>query len=201
MKLTQEQIDALKELGSIGSGNATTALSKLLGKRIDISVPESNVTPLQDIPELIGNANDPASVMCIRLTEPFEGSVMLVFSIAESYKLADMLLGKEIGTTNCFDDLSESALKELSNITIGSYLNAVSVLIEHKLLHSIPYFVTDIFGAILDGIIIELAVEVEEAVLVQTRFEIANHEISGHIIFLPRPEGLKHIITRLGDKI
>ena len=38
--LSDMQIDVLREVGNIGSGNATTALSSMVGKMIDIEVPK-----------------------------------------------------------------------------------------------------------------------------------------------------------------
>ena len=35
--LNSEQIDVLKEIGNIGAGNAITALSKMVSKKIDMS--------------------------------------------------------------------------------------------------------------------------------------------------------------------
>ncbi|MBQ5417431.1 MAG: chemotaxis protein CheC, partial [Oscillospiraceae bacterium] len=38
-QLNDVQIDTLKEIGNIGQGNAASALSSIMGKMIDISVP------------------------------------------------------------------------------------------------------------------------------------------------------------------
>ena len=38
-QLDDIQYDVLKEIGNIGAGNATTALSKMLNHKMDMSVP------------------------------------------------------------------------------------------------------------------------------------------------------------------
>ena len=42
------QYDVLKEIGNIGAGNATTALSKMLSIKMDMSVPNVALLPFQD---------------------------------------------------------------------------------------------------------------------------------------------------------
>ena len=38
--LTDMQFDVLKEIGNIGAGNATTALSQMINMKIDMNVPK-----------------------------------------------------------------------------------------------------------------------------------------------------------------
>ena len=44
--LSNIQLDALKEVSNIGAGNAATALSMMLGKKIDMTVPSVNMIKL-----------------------------------------------------------------------------------------------------------------------------------------------------------
>src|SRR5215210_7036107 len=46
---TTFQLDALRELANIGSGTAGTALSQMLGRSVDISVPNAFVLPLAEV--------------------------------------------------------------------------------------------------------------------------------------------------------
>ena len=48
-ELSSYQIDVLQEVGNIGTGNAATALSQLLNKKIDMSVPAINIISFDDI--------------------------------------------------------------------------------------------------------------------------------------------------------
>ena len=42
-QLTSLEIDTLREIGSIGTGNAATALSQMLGKEVRITMPEVRI--------------------------------------------------------------------------------------------------------------------------------------------------------------
>ena len=47
------EIDTLKEIGSIGTGNAATALSQLIGKEVRITLPEVRI--MKEAKALIDN--------------------------------------------------------------------------------------------------------------------------------------------------
>ncbi|MBY6828980.1 chemotaxis protein CheC, partial [Clostridium botulinum] len=49
--MTPLQLDALKEVSNIGTGNAATALSQLLGRKIDMNVPDINIVPFEEVME------------------------------------------------------------------------------------------------------------------------------------------------------
>ncbi|HPA55454.1 MAG TPA: chemotaxis protein CheC, partial [Bacillota bacterium] len=53
-ELNSLQIDVLKEIGNIGAGNAATALSKMISKRIDMDVPKVNILEFKNVAELVG---------------------------------------------------------------------------------------------------------------------------------------------------
>ena len=55
-RYTDLQLDALRELANIGSGTASTALSSMLGRSVDISVPSAFVLPMA---EAVGTIGDP----------------------------------------------------------------------------------------------------------------------------------------------
>ena len=52
---TDLQLDALRELANIGSGTASTALSSMLGRSVDITVPNAFVLPMADAVGAIGD--------------------------------------------------------------------------------------------------------------------------------------------------
>ena len=56
-KLSSIQIDALKEIGNIGAGNAATALAQIVNAQIDMNVPKVNILPFDGVPEIIGGAD------------------------------------------------------------------------------------------------------------------------------------------------
>ena len=53
-QLTGQYFDVLKELGNIGAGNATTALSQMIGCKVDMSVPQVQLLEFKDLGEIVG---------------------------------------------------------------------------------------------------------------------------------------------------
>ena len=57
--INPQQMDVIREIGNIGAGNAATALSAILGRKVCMSVPEVRVIPLSSVPEILGGPEDP----------------------------------------------------------------------------------------------------------------------------------------------
>ena len=58
MILTEIAKDQLKEVISIGAGNASTALSKLLNSKVTLTVPEIFIQEIENVPSKIGNKEE-----------------------------------------------------------------------------------------------------------------------------------------------
>ena len=50
------EFDVLTEIGNIGAGNATTALSQLINAQIDMKVPKVEMLTFTELSEIIGGA-------------------------------------------------------------------------------------------------------------------------------------------------
>lgn len=196
-KLSKLQLDALREIGSMGAGNAATGLSRMLNKRIDITMPSAEIYPLEKVPDILGGVEKLVTAIYIRTMGEISGSVLLICGMDEALELSDMLTGKEQGATKILDEFGQSALKELTNIITGCYVDALAKVVNMRIMHSIPAFASDMLGAIIDGILIKLGMEIEYAVIIETEFIIKGTAVRGHLLFLPDPEGLKAILRAL----
>ena len=197
-KLSKLQLDALKEIGTISAGNAATGLSKMLNRRVDITVPSAQIAPLEKVPDLLGGPEKLVSAIYINLIGEVSGSILLICPMNEALQLTDLLTGRSIGTTKILDEFGQSALKELTNIITGCYVEALSKVVNLKIIHSIPAFSADMLAAIIDGILIKLGLEVEHAVVIETEFMIKEGSVKGYLLFLPEPAGLEMILERIG---
>ena len=74
------QLDALRELANVGSGTASTALSGMLGRSVDISVPSVNVLPMADAVGAIGDAEAEATGVVLGVIGDMSASVLLLFT-------------------------------------------------------------------------------------------------------------------------
>ena len=53
-EMSDEYFDVLKELGNIGAGNATTALSQMMQCKVDMSVPQVRLMEFKELGKIMG---------------------------------------------------------------------------------------------------------------------------------------------------
>ena len=142
-------LDVLKEIGNIGSGNAATALAKLLGKKVDMKVPQIRIMGFSEINETLGGAETPVAGILLGVLGDIKGFILFVLEQDAAEMLVNILMGREPGEKVEYDELTTSALKEVGNILTGSYLSALSALTGLKIKPDVPALAIDMAGAIL----------------------------------------------------
>ena len=121
--LGTSQMDALREVASIGAGHAATALSQMTQQRIMITVPEITVSGADGASHPVAGLEDPkeiAAAVSMRMLGDLTGHTMFVIPKQNAKLLCDMLLRRELGATATFDELETSSLKEAGNIVGGA---------------------------------------------------------------------------------
>lgn len=198
LKLSPLQLDALREIGNIGAGNAATALSQLIKQKIDMGVPEVSILPLGEVPEMVGGPDVMVAGVYLRVFGPAPGSILFLLPRESAYYLVDMLMGRGHGETQLLNAMDESALMEIGNILAGAYLNALSHLTKLTLLPSIPALAIDMAGAILSVILCQLGQVGDHALVIETEFTTDNDGVKGHFFLIPDPGSLTIILAAIG---
>lgn len=197
-KLNALHLDALKEIGNIGAGNAATALASMLGSRIQMTVPRAGVLPLQEITALAGNEEDPVACVEFTVNGPAPSKIFFLLDEPSAYLLIDLLLGKPHGTTRVLDEMGSSVLTELGNILTGSFLNAFAEFCRLEFKPTVPAFAFDMLGAVLSSAFLEGGYFSDRALVIETRFYSESVTISGHFFLVPENAGLEKILQSLG---
>ena len=194
-KLREKEIDALKEVANIGAGHAATALSQLTKRRIMIDVPNVQICTLEEAASVVGNGGVVAAVL-FHVLGDLTGRSLLLFEKDLALQLADMLLGREVGTTEVFTELEQSALKETANILTGAYVNGLADMLGLMLIPSVPSLAIDLSAAILSTAYIDFAYEQGHVIVLDTRFrfEPGDSSMSGHFVLLADPSSLEVIL-------
>jgi chemotaxis protein CheC len=196
--LNSIQRDVLKEIGNIGAGHAATALAQLLMERIDMTVPEVSIVPLEKLHEVVGGAEELVVGIFMKVYGDIPSNLLFFFHHLEAELLVNKVLGLEKSNLEDYDDLEQSVLREISNIMTGAYLNALSVMTDRTLLPSVPAYACDMAGALLDAVLMENGVVDDYALLIETCFSMPNRVINGHFFLIPQPSALDAILTALG---
>lgn len=199
-RLSEGQLDALKEVSTIGMGHAATALSQLVGETIYLRVPRVTVTDIAQVPELIGGAEREVVGITLRVLGDARGNILLVFPSESAQRLLACLL-RQGETTAVLDELGASTLKEVGNILASAYLNALGSLLHMTLIPSVPMLAWDMAGAVVDHVLIELSQAGDLALMVETEFygvTSGTDRIRGHFFLLPDPASLGFILDAVG---
>ncbi|HUO57584.1 MAG TPA: chemotaxis protein CheC [bacterium] len=195
-ELTPAQLDALKEVGNIGAGHGATALSQLLGKKINITVPKANVIPLSRVPGLVGDPNTLVAGLILSILGDATGKIILLFPRESALSLSDMLLKQPLGTTKILSEMGHSAIKEAGNILTGAYLSALNEFLGMLLLISVPTLVFDMAGALL-GSVTQGMEESTKVICIETKFIDAHEVIGGYFILVPDSISLRAIFQAI----
>lgn len=197
--LSEMQLDALRETGSIGAGHAATALSQLVGRAIDIDVPTLEVISVADVPSVFGGAETLVAAIYTRLLGDLSGGMLFVAPRDASLALVDLLRSRETGTARSLGSEEQALVSHAAQILISSYLAAVARLADLSILPAKPAFALDMAGAILEGATAEIGVKAEAAVLQRTRFHAEDDTaVDAYLFFMPDPDGLEVLLGRLG---
>ncbi len=198
MNLNQIRLDALREISSIATGNAATSLSSMLDRNVDITIPNILIEPLKGIPDLLGGDERAVTVIYFSVTGQISGSILLVFSPSDSFRLAELLTGQKANQIESLNEMGISALKELGNIITGSYVRVLANELKVKMTYTVPGFANDMMGAILDNILASLALEADTAIVVESEMTVRKELFRGHLILIMAPKAINTIIRALG---
>ncbi len=196
--INEIQIDILKEIGNIGAGNATTALAKLINAKIDMKVPKVALVEFPHLAEIIGDEEQLMVAILVTLSQDIKGMMMFMMDKKSAYYLVGQLLaGSGIEINEDFGEMEMSAVSEIGNIITGSYLTALSSLLNMNIDMSIPYVSIDMAGAILSVPAIEFGKIGDEVLLIQTNFG-DNMEVNGYFLLIPELQSYEKILKALG---
>lgn len=189
---TGVQLDGLRELANIGSGTAATALSALLGRAIDISVPSSNALPLAEAVGFVGLAEAEVTAVVLGVFGSIEALVLMVFS-PESASGICSLLGVEPGS-----EMASSALSEVGNIVGCSYIGAFAAMTGLTLEPKPPQMAADPLGAIVATVLPGARTKTDIALVLDTDLVVEGEECSFGFMLVPTADGIGELLLRLG---
>jgi len=199
-KLSLNQLDVLRELGTVGAGRAATAFAELIGLKVEITVPEASRVPLESISRVLGDADRPFFVLDSQLEGEIQGRILLLFSPDDARGVASILLGRDPNSINFDDIMVKSSLMECTNILSGSYITALVEMTNLNIISSVPHLAMDMVGAILDFIFIQIAQYSEEAFFIRTNLKIGDKKLEGLFLLFPEIESLQKIFNILNIK-
>jgi len=186
------QLDALRELANIGSGTASTALSTMLGRSVDISVPNARALPFADAVEAAGPQEQDVTGIVLGIVGDMNGTVLLLVPPADADAMCRML-GVEPD-----DEYALSALGEIGNVVGTSYINALAAMTGMRIEPTPPGTATDMLGAIVQSVLAGHAHAGDIALMLDSNLTVEGEDCSISFLLVPEQGGVDELLTRLG---
>lgn len=196
--LSSMHLDVLKEIGNIGSGNAATSLSEMLGIMVDISVPNVKLLGFDEAVQFLGGPEQIAIGMLVRLTGDISGMMLYVIQEGFASNLAKAIMGKENLSIMALDEMDTSLISEVGNIMSASYVNAISSLSGMFIDISVPSLCVDMVGAILSVPAIEFSKIGDKVLFIDDSFIMGDNEVRSNMILVPELDSLNKLFSVLG---
>ncbi|MCR5272174.1 MAG: chemotaxis protein CheC [Lachnospiraceae bacterium] len=190
-------IDVLREIGNIGSGNATTAIASLLGVKLDMKVPKVQLMDAADLGGSICPEDEVIVGILLGVSEDIDGSMMFLLKMDCAHHLVNRMMMRDPNYSEPFDEMDLSALQEVGNIIAGSYLNALATLTNMKIVPTVPYLSVDMAASILSVPAIQFGIMGDNALMIETEFG-DDSMINGYFILMPEADSYDKILRALG---
>ena len=192
ISLNDSQLDALRELANIASGGAAGALSQMLDREVDISVPRALALPIAEAIEACGNPEEEVTGVLIGVAGDFGGQVLLLIPPEQGAHLCCQL-GVEPGT-----EVGDSALREIGNILGTSYLNGLAAMTGLELMPCPPLLQVDMVGALVSSLVTHVAGQDDLALLLNSELTVAGEQCAIGFMLLPTSGGIDGLLVPLG---
>lgn len=197
-EMNLQELDVMKEISSIGTSHAATSLSKLLQKEIRISIPEVSVLGYEEAVEKIGEIEELVAATLVQMFNDVNGLILFIFKMDMANAVLEKLIGKEYTSFEDMDEMDYSALEEVGNIIICSYVNAFAQLVGVDIDLSVPSSTVNMLGGILTVPIAEYGYETDKLMYINAEFIMDGIRLSDGLLMLPDIESLNRILEKLG---
>lgn len=199
--LSPTHIDVLKEVGNIGSGNASAALSSMIQKTVAIEMPRVDILGFQEAIDNAGGAERVVAGVLSRMVGNVEGMILLLMEKDFANIILESFFGNKDNDLLHLDENEKSALSEIGNIMGGAYVSAIGALTGIGFSLEAPQFQVDMLGALMSVPVIEFGEVGDKILSISKQMIIDNQSVKSNMMLIPTIGSLERIIRKLGIEI
>ena len=197
-ELNSLELDTLREIGSVGTGNAATALSQMLGREVRITLPEVRIMGYNEAIEWIGGPEEITAGVLVGMSGQLSGIMLSVQQLEFVNLVLESMMGKRIEDYMELGELEHSALTEVGNIMISTFITALSSLANLDINLTVPAFTVDMQGAILAVPMAEYGGQSNYIMTIGGDFICNGKEIPCRLLLSPDIRSLNFLLRKLG---
>lgn len=190
-------LDVMKEIGSIGTGSAATALSGMVGETVRMTVPEIEIKGFNEAITVLGGPEDVVAAVLVRMSGDITGTMLFLLRMDFVNAILSRILGKRVDDYSQLYEMEISVLTEVGNIMISSYINALSKLVDMDMHLSVPAIAVNMLGGIMSVPMAEMGYETDELMLIDGKLVLNEEKYDSTILMLPNIESLNKLMNKL----
>lgn len=198
--LNSLELDILREIGSIGTGNAANVLSQLLGQEVRITLPEVRIMGYNEAIEWIGGPELITAGVLVQLEGALNGIMLSVQQLPFVNLVLENILGQTVEEYSELSELGISALVEVGNIMISSFVGALSGLANIPLRPTVPAFTIDMQGAILTVPMAAFGGQSDYIMTIGGNFICNKKQVPCRILLSPDILSLNYLLRKLSGE-
>lgn len=197
-QLSSLELDTLKEIGSIGTGNAATSLSALIGVPVRIQTPEVRIMGYNEAIEWIGGPEEITAGVLVGMSGQISGIMLSVQQLEFVNLVLESMLGQSVKDYMELQEMESSALTEVGNIMISTFINALSGLADIDIELTVPAFTVDMQGAIMAVPMAEYGGQSDYIMTIGGDFICNGQKIPCRLLLSPDIRSLNFLLRKLG---
>ncbi len=199
-ELSELAVDMMKEIGSIGTGYASTSLSSLLDKTVTMEVPDVQVVSFQEVMNTLGDLEAQAGGIVSEMSGDMNGIMLVMFRLDTINVITNSMIEEVFETYESLSELAYSAIIEIGNILISSYVNAIAKLAEFEIHLSVPAYGVNMIGAMLNEPLSVVGYDLDKILLIKGKTKIDNMLQGMEVIMLPAIDSLENLFSKMDVK-
>lgn len=198
-RIDEFQVDQLKEIMNIGASHASTALSQMIHKKVDLSVPRAYIDEIQNLSKFIENKDEEVTTAILKIYGDASGVMFFMFSDGDESKIANILVN-DVDCAGSQKELEVSAVKEVGNILAGASLSAFSKFLNMNLLHSVADVVVDTADSIMNSVAVEIGRASGVVLIFEVKFIIKELNVGTKFLFIVDPGATAKLLAAIETK-
>ncbi len=197
-EMNELELDILKEIGSIGGGNAATALSSMLEAKVIMSLPGVEILGFDAALDHLGGPEEVVAAIFVEMSGELNGIMLFLLTKEFADEILFRMMGKVDSDIFALDEIDSSVLIEVGNIVISSYITALSSLTNVHLELAVPQFTVNMLGGIMSLPIAMMGQQSDRIMMVTGEFKIDGKALESDMLLLPDVESLNVLMKKLG---
>ncbi len=189
--------DMMREIGSIGTGNAATALSSLLKTGVEMTVPKVEILGYNEAVDLLGHPEDMISGVLVQMTGDVSGVMLFLMKMDFINEVLQCVLQESIDGYEQMGEMEVSAATEVGNIIISSYILSLSKLADMDISLSVPAYSVNMLGGIMTVPMAEFGYVSDKLMMITGKCIIGGRNVDSNLLLLPDIQSLNYLMDRL----